>query len=272
MEKVKISVLMPVYNAEKYLKESIESILNQTFKEFEFIIIDDGSVDDSWKIIGQFALLDKRIISIKNNKNLRTSVTLNKGLRIAKGKYVVRMDADDWSYSDRLQKQYDYMEKYPDVGVSGGTIEVCDKNLKMINKREYPLTDKEARKIIFCFSPFAHPATIWDTKVMKKVGGYNENISLSQDCELYFKAGQFVKFGNVKKTLIKLRTHETSSSVSKDVLQERYAIYVRIKAIIEYGYHPNFIDKLYILGRIAAMIFIPTKLKFWLFNLVRKEK
>ncbi|MCX6706203.1 MAG: glycosyltransferase, partial [Candidatus Woesebacteria bacterium] len=214
----------------------------------------------------------KRVISIRNNNNLKTSVTLNRGLRIAKGKYVVRMDADDWSYPDRLQKQYDYIEEHPNVGVSGGTIEVCDKNLRVINEREYPLTDEGVRRIIFCFSPFAHPATIWNAKIMKKVGGYNANIPLSQDCELYFKVGQSAKFGNIKEVLIKLRTHSTSSSVSKNLLQEKYAIYARIKAIIEYGYHPRFIDRLYILGRIAAMVFIPTKLKFWLFNLVRGEK
>lgn len=272
MKRVNISVLMPVYNAEKYLKTSVESILNQTFGDFEFIVVDDGSTDGSWKILEDYKRKDKRIIALRNRYNLGTSKTLNRGLAVARGKYLVRMDADDWSYPDRLQRQYDYMEKHPEVGISGGTIEVCDKNLDTVYRRKYPLTNKDARKIIFCYSPFAHPATIWNTELMKRAGGYNENIPLSQDCELYFKIGKFAKFGNLKKTLLKLRTHSGSSSVSKDTLQEQYAIYARVKAIMEYGYPAAFIDKLYIFMRIVAMFFVPTKIKFWLFNFLRREK
>lgn len=271
MSKLKISVLMPVYNNRKYLKTSIESILNQTFEEFEFVIIDDGSTDGSSRVIKSYQLKDKRIIVIRNKHNIGTSRSLNKGLSVAKGDYIVRMDADDWSYPERLRIQYEYMKSHPRIGVSGGSIEVCDQNLKVVNRRRYPLDDNGARKIIFCYSPFAHPATIWDTKKMKMIGGYNEKIPLSQDCELYFKIGRFVEFGNVDATLIKLRTHKSSSSVSKNGLQEQYAIYSRIKAIMEYGYSVSLVDKLCILGRIVAMIVVPTKIKFWLFNFLRRE-
>lgn len=272
MEKVKISVLMPVYNGQKYLKTSIESILGQTFRDFEFIIVDDGSTDKSWEIIEGYKRKDKRIVALRNKHNIGTSRTLNLGLSVTSGKYVVRMDADDWSYPERLQWQYEFMEKHSDVGVSGGTIEICNENLKVINKRKYPTTDKEARKIIFCYSPFAHSTTIWNTKMMKNVGGYNNNMPLSQDCDLYFRVGQLAKFGNTDKILIKLRTHSGSSSVLKNSLQEQYAVYARIKAIMEYGYSSNFIDKVYIFFRIIAMFFIPTKIKFLLFNFLRREK
>ncbi|MEK7497296.1 MAG: glycosyltransferase [Patescibacteria group bacterium] len=272
MRKPKISVLMPVYNSQKYLSTSIESILSQTFRDFEFIIVDDGSVDDSLSLISDYKKKDKRIIVLHSRHNVGTSRSLNKGLSVAKSDYIVRMDADDWSYPNRLRTQYEYMKSHPKVGVSGGSIEVCDKNLKVINKRKYPLSDDNARKIIFCYSPFAHSATIWNTEMMKLVGGYNENIPLSQDCELYFKIGRLVKFGNVDATLIKLRTHRGSSSISKDVSQERYAIYSRIKGIMEYGYPASFTDKLCILGRIIAMIIVPTKIKFWLFNFLRGER
>ena len=250
MNNPKISVLMPVYNGEKYLMTSIESILDQTFQDFEFIIVDDDSTDDSWKIINDYKKKDKRIVALQNKINLKTSKTLNVGLSKACGKYIVRMDVDDWSYPNRLQTQYDYMEARPKVGVSGGTIEVCDKNLQVLNVREYPQTDGDLRKIIFLYSPFAHPATIWNRELLVNLRGYNENIPLSQDAELYFRLG----------------------SISRNIIQEKYAIYARIKGIFEYGYSARLVDWLYIILRIIVMFIVPAKMKFWLFNLLRRKK
>lgn len=267
----KISVVMPVYNSERYIKTSIESILTQTFKNFEFIIIDDGSNDDSFKVIDSYRQKDKRIILMRNNQNIGTSKTLNRGLFIAQGKYIIRMDADDWSYPNRFQKQFDFMEKSPETGVSGGTIEICDKNLNIKNKRRYPLSDIGARKIIFQYSPFAHPATIWNAKLMKKIHGYNPNIPLSQDYELYFRIGKISKFANIKDTILKLRTHDDSSSIIKGKFQEQYAIYTRIKAFLEFGYTMSFFEKLYTFLQMLSIVIIPPKIKFWIFNQLRRK-
>lgn len=261
---------MPVYNSESFLKESIESILNQTFAKFEFVIVDDASTDGSEKIIKYYARRDKRIRFFKNKKNIRTSRALNRGLSEARGKYVVRMDADDWSFPDRLEKQYAFMESHEKVGVSGSAVEICDSRLKLINKREYPTTDHKVRDKIFRYSPFAHPATIWRTDVIKKVGGYNENIPLSQDYELYFRVGKISKFGNIKNTLLKLRVHNDSSSIVRGRYQEQYAIYSRIKAFLEHGYNMSFSDKLYTFFQMMSMVVVPPKIKFWTFNLLRR--
>jgi len=180
------------------------------------------------------------------------------------------MDADDWSYPDRLEKQYKFMETHSHVGVSGGTIKVCDSKLNSINERKYPLTDKEARKNIFRFSPFAHPATIWRTSIIKRVGGYNENIPLSQDYELYFRVGKISKFANLDKVLLKLRTHNDSSSIVRGKFQEQYTIYSRIKAFLELGYTMTFTDKLYTFLQMISMVIIPPRFKFWIFNYLRK--
>lgn len=270
MKKPKISVLMPVYNTEKYVGQAIESILGQTFEEFEFIIVDDHSADNSWDIINNHARNDRRIVPLRNTVNVRATKSLNRGLRVAKGKYMVRMDADDWSYPYRLQKQFDFMEKHPDVGVSGGTVEICDENLKVLNLRRYPLTDETARKIIFRYSPFAHPATIWRTKVVKELGGYNENIPLTQDYELYFRVGQKSTFANLSDVILKLRTHDDSSSLARGKSQEQFALYSRIKAFLEYGYNMTTFDKAYTFLQMLSLIFIPQKVKFWLFNFIRR--
>ncbi len=261
---------MPVYNAEKYVELAIQSILAQTLKDFEFIIVDDYSTDRSWEIVKKYAELDRRIIVLRNRENLRTTKTLNRGLKLAKGKYVARMDADDWSYHDRLEKQFEFMEKHPKVGVSGGAIEICDKNLKVLNIRKYPQTDKEARKVIFRYSPFAHPATVWRTSIVRKVGGYNENIPLSQDLDLYFRIGKICEFANLPDTLIKLRIHNDSSSIVRGKYQEQFAVYTRIKAFLELGYGMTFDDKLYTFLQMVSVVLIPPKIKFWLFNWLRR--
>lgn len=261
---------MPVYNSEKYLDIAIQSILNQTFSGFEFIIVDDKSTDESLKIIKRYARSDKRIKVLRNSKNLRATKSLNRGLRMARGKYIARMDADDWSYSDRLQKQFEFMEKHPEVGVSGGAIEVCNKHLNFLNERKYPLTDIAARRVIFRYSPFAHPATIWRKNLLDKVGGYNENIPLSQDLELYFRIGKICKFANIADTILKLRVHDDSSSITRGRYQEQYALYSRIKAFLEMEYAMTFGDKIYNFLQMASMVIIPSKIKFLLFNLLRR--
>ena len=119
MEKMKstVSIVLPVYNAEKYVREAIESILNQTFTDYEFVIINDGSTDGSEKIIQSFK--DKRIIYVKNEKNIGIVKTLNKGIEKAFGTYIVRMDADDVSVSDRVEKQVKFMDENPRISISG---------------------------------------------------------------------------------------------------------------------------------------------------------
>ena len=110
-----ITVLMPVYNAERFLSEAIDSILHQTLTNFEFLIIDDGSTDNSLKIINSYR--DQRIILVRNGTNLGITASLNKGIELAKGHLIARMDADDISYPDRLQKQYDYLNQHPDCAM-----------------------------------------------------------------------------------------------------------------------------------------------------------
>lgn len=265
-----VSVIMPAYNSEKYISEAIESILNQTFKDFEFIIIDDGSNDRTWDTIQDYARKDERIVSVKNEKNLKTTATLNKGINLAKGKYLVRMDADDWSYPYRIQEQVEFMEQNPTVVVSGGAIEVCDENLNVKNKRKYPNSDEDIRKKIFRYNPFAHPSIIMRKDKVIEVGMYDEELPLTQDYDLYFRLGKVGKFANLDKMLIKLRTHPQSSSMSKEKEQERIAIRTRFKASKEYGYEMTLFDKVYSVIQWLSIYIVPGKIKFWLFNKLRK--
>jgi len=270
MDNPKISVLMPAYNTEKYIGEAIESILNQTFKDFEFIIIDDCSTDNTWEIIQGYVKKDERIIVLRNKKNSKICKTLNRGIDIAKGKYIARMDADDWSYPDRFEKQFKFMENNPEVVISGGTMEVCDEKMDLLNQRKYNLTDGEIRKKLFRYSPFCHATTIYKTKIVKKINGYDEMFYVAQDYDFYFRLGMHGKFGNLKDILYKLRTHPESLSSKKTRIQEKFTLMIRKKAVKEYGYKMNLTDRFYFIGQYLSMFLIPSKIKFWLFNLIRK--
>ena len=124
----KISVIMAVYNSEKFLNESINSILNQTFKDFEFIIINDCSTDNSLKIIKEFIKKDNRIKLINNERNLGAAGTRNEGLKIAKGKYIAILDSDDISYTQRFVIQYNYLEDNPHITQLHGDYLLIHKN------------------------------------------------------------------------------------------------------------------------------------------------
>jgi glycosyltransferase involved in cell wall biosynthesis len=266
----KISVIMPAYNAQKYIAEAIESILNQTFRDFEFIIIDDASTDKTWEIIQKYAQKDRRTIALKNAENLQNYKTRNNGIAIARGKYIATMDADDWSYPDRLQKQVEFMEKNPEVVLCGSFVEICDKNLDVLNKRNYPETDEKIRKKLFRYSPFCHPSTMWRTVTVKKVGGYNDVYPIAQDYKMEFKVGRFGKFANLPEVLHKLRVHSGSLSMRYSKKQELYTLRIRLKAVIKYGYRMTVFDKGYFLAQCISIFLIPSRTKFWLFNFLRR--
>ncbi|MCA9308097.1 glycosyltransferase family 2 protein, partial [candidate division WWE3 bacterium] len=118
-----VSVITPAYNVEHVLEETIKSVLNQTYNNFEFIILDDASPDNTWQIIQKWAKKDKRIIPVKNEINLYIAENRNKGLLLAKGKYIVWQDADDISVSSRIEKQVEFMEQNPDVAICGGYLQ-----------------------------------------------------------------------------------------------------------------------------------------------------
>lgn len=264
-----VSVIMPAYNAAKYVEQAIESILNQTYKKFEFIIVEDASGDSTLNILKDIRAKDKRIILIQNRTNLGVTKSLNKALKLAKGKYIIRMDADDWAYPQRFQLQIDLMEKNPNVVVSGSYIEICDSKLKTKYIRKYPHDDANIRKHIFRYSPFAHPATIWKAEVLKKER-YNEVIGVSQDYELYFRVGKIGKFMNLDKSLLKLRMHEGSVSANMNNLQSKNTILIRLNAVLMLGYNMSAFDKFYNFLQEIVVGLVPVKLRFFVFNLLRR--
>jgi glycosyltransferase involved in cell wall biosynthesis len=267
-----ISVLLSVYNSEKYLSSAIESILSQSYKNFEFIIIDDASTDSSWNIIKKYAINDSRIIAIKNKVNLGGCNTLNKGLKLCNGKYIARLDNDDWAYPDRLQKQFDFMEKHHDVGILGGGMEIINEGGNVIGKRLYRFTDSEIRRNIFLSSPFAHPLVMIRKSVIDLVGPYNSAYAPADDYELYFRIGKISKFANLDDILLQYRVVPNSMTYRFTKKMELATIKVRNLYINDVVYNKLFFYKLYNYCHYISIYIIPSKLKIVIFNFFRNKR
>ncbi|NMB91475.1 glycosyltransferase [candidate division WWE3 bacterium] len=262
-----VSVIMPAYNAEKYISEAIESILNQTFKDFEFIILDDGSADITWEVINSYALKDSRIISVKNESNLGIVASRNKGLKISRGKYIIWADSDDISLPTRIEKQVGLMEKDVSIGICGSYIQSFYNG---INKgiRKYSTSDEHLRKNIFRYSPVAQPAAIIRKECFEKVGIYNTKYEVSQDLDMSFRIGEKYKFANVPEVLLRYREHSKSATYSNVRKQIINTLKIRRKYSKGYCYKMNLLDRLaYILT--WTMQFLPVVLVLRLFKFFR---
>lgn len=205
-----ISVVMSVYNGEKYLSEAIESILNQTYKDFEFIIINDGSSDNSLEIIKKYQNQDERIVLIsRENKGLVAS--LNEGIEKAKGKYIARMDADDICLSTRFEEQIEYMEKNK-LDLSGSWIETFDEK-NILNVWKYPETHSDIEFRSFFMCSFAHPSVMIKKIVFDKLKYENET---AEDYRLWCDIlADGYKVGNIQKVLLKYRLHNNQLTQTK---------------------------------------------------------
>ncbi|MBU1092771.1 glycosyltransferase [Patescibacteria group bacterium] len=225
MNNPSISVILSVYNGAPYLKEAIESILNQTFEDFEFIIVDDGSTDATSEIIDMFT--DSRIIRLYNKNNLGLVESLNKALAVSQGKFIARMDADDISHPDRFQKQLFYLEHHSEVGILGTAMAQID---------------ERGRPISVLVPPSQHELILWQTifgcavfhatVLMRRddliaVSGYDVDFLHSEDLDLWSRLFNKTKFANLPEVLYTRRLHRRSIISTQFNSQHRNGIIIR---------------------------------------------
>ncbi len=224
-----VSVIMPVYNAENYLREAIESILNQTYTNFEFIIIDDNSTDNSLKIIQSYN--DPRIKLLQNNTNLGVTKTLNIGLKNARGKYIARMDADDISLPTRLEKQVDFLLKNQDYCLIGSYYQLIED--KYIVK--LPVSDESIRANMIFHNPFCHPSVMFDNELLRIENiFYNEQLKFAQDEDLWYRLSKFGKLYNLPEVLLYYRTCGERISVINRNQQQKISLDLKLKKITDF--------------------------------------
>ena len=265
----KISVVVIAHNAAEYIDESIQSILEQTQDDFELIVVDDSSSDETYKKAKKFEALDERVLAYRNLKNMGVGYSRAKGVSLAKGKYVAWQDADDISLSDRLQKQSDYLDKNLDVGVVGGGVEFFI-GTDSINTRKYFKNDADARRFIFRQSPVAMPASMFRKEVFEKVGNFDENLRLCEDQEIFFRAGEHYKFANLEEVVVKYRQSETSVTANSLRRMERQTLLIRLHYARRWTYQIGIIDLMYNVAQLSTM-WMPIGFRKRLFEFIRKS-
>lgn len=219
---------MAVYNTRgDYLKAAIESILNQSFEDFEFIIVNDASTDETNKILDYYT--DKRIVKIENKTNLGLTISLNKALRIAKGEYIARMDSDDISLPDRLKRQLDYMKIHREIVVLGSWAR--ELGTKRILKPIKCLDHEHRRvKMLFRNSGVIHPTAMIRGDFLKKHGiRYDEEIKKGQDYALWSEIINYGRIENMEIPLLEYRVHPNQISVKHKKEQDEYAEKIKVK-------------------------------------------
>lgn len=225
---LKISVVMSVYNGEQHLRESIESILNQTFTNFGFIIVNDGSTDASLEIIKGYD--DAKIRIINNEENIGLTKSLNKAIKEARGEYIARQDADDISLPNRLELQHEFLEKHPEVALLGTGIYVIDEKGDKIEKR---IMHPNPKKSLLKGNRFIHGSVMFRKSVIDELGAYNETLKYSQDYELWLRLSKKYNVRNLTAPLYKLRMHRGSILSKKVEEQQMYAVLAQKLAMNE---------------------------------------
>lgn len=226
----KVSVIMSTFNDSKYIREAIDSILAQTFIDFEFIIVDDASQDETVDIIREYS--DPRIKLIQNEENCGLTVNLNKLLDIASGEYVARMDGDDISYPERFQKQVEYLDEHKDVYLIGTAVHSFGAN----NLYWRLPDDNEELKVRMLIRPvFAHPTFMFRRELVDKGYTYDESFRTAQDYEFASRVSREFKIGRVQDVLLDYRVHPKQVSNTLGGNQLSNADKIRMRLLKELG-------------------------------------
>lgn len=226
-----ISVLMSVYNGERYVREAIESILTQTYRDFEFVIVDDGSTDHTSKILTELSKTDTRIKILTNEQNIGLTASLNKALRHARGIYLARMDADDVALSQRLEEQVTFLKAHPDIGMLGTAYAWIDERGNVIGQRDVLTKPHELHRALIRTNPFLHGSIMIRKELLDHVQGYDESYKKAQDYDLWLRLSSTCQFANLPDVLMQKRMTKGMISFQGERSQIRYALRARIEAL-----------------------------------------
>lgn len=258
-QKPEISVVMAVHNGLPYLEKAARSILGQTYRNLEFIIVDDDSTDKSWDFLVN--LKDKRVKLIKNSNHLGLAASLNKGLKLAKGRYIARMDADDISLPRRLETQLNFMHAQPEVDICGSWVILIDDMGNTINHVHKPLEEKKIKQMNKWFTGIVHPTWFAKRKVFEKLSGYQTNYDMIEDMEFLNRAKNY-KMANINKELLLWRSNRNRRSIKEIDKMYKKSFHFRLEQFKKGEFGLSYIPLLF--RSFATTYLLPSKLKIYL--------
>jgi glycosyltransferase involved in cell wall biosynthesis len=261
----KVSIITSTHNDALFIERAIFSVINQTQKNWEFIIINDASTDEAEKIILKYAKRDKRMLYFKNKIQLGVVKSLNRGLKLAKGEFIARLDGDDiWLNPRKLQVQTEYMLHNPQAVLVGSWGYRVDANDKILSKLQYPTQDKDIRKYMLFENCFINSAVMFRRKHILRIGGYDETHEFTEDYELWLRAARNNKVYNISKYMVGYRINE------KGISRKRYGDQLKTTFLaikINRHYYPYFTLALTLW---YARKLIPRNIREYLSRQVRK--
>lgn len=218
IEKKLVSVILATHNGAAYIKQSIDSVLSQSYDQFELLIINDASTDTTENIVS--AIRDTRIRYVANKNRLGLTKSLNKGISLTHGEYAARIDDDDvWCNKDKLALQVLFLKENPAVGLVGTSAEVVSSDMKKMYTLQYPLRDEALRREMLLRNQFIHSSVVMRRAVLEDIGDYDESVLYAQDYELWLRIGSKYKLANIMNICVQLRQRPHSVSSQKRLRQ-----------------------------------------------------
>ena len=209
-----VSVVMSVRDGERYLAAAIESVLSQTLRDLELVVIDDGSTDSSPRILAAYASDDDRVV-VHRHENAGLAISLNRGIGYARAPLIARLDADDVAWPRRLELQLEFLERNPRIGLVGGAVAFVDEHDRQFAEVRYPTTDAEIRRAFSSTTPFVHSAVMMRREAYDAVGGYRAALLPAEDLDLWIRIAAVSKLANLAETVVSYRIHTGQSSLAE---------------------------------------------------------
>lgn len=235
----KITVAMPVYNGEKFLAKTIDSILAQTYSDFEMLIVDDGSTDNSAKILEKYATQDKRIKVLYNGKNMGIVYTRNRSFSESDSEYIAILDHDDIALPNRLKEQIDFLDSHQEFGLVGSWVEQIDENDKPNGiVWKYSVSPEEIRSLMLFGNHFAQSSVTIRKKTLADIP-YRQDYIYAEDYDLWTRIAEKWKVWNLPKILVKYRVHTAGITKTKPDFPKNAAIKVQIRLLKNLGLNPS---------------------------------
>lgn len=270
-----VSVVMPVYNVGEFLDTAITSILNQTYRNLELIIVNDASMDNSGRIIAKYRRLDKRVhvVTLKKNVNQGGDAAGNIGYKLAKGKYVARMDGDDVAELNRIEKQVTYMEKHTRVAVLGTQAKVIDREGKVAGVKNVPTSHETILREFFTFHPIIHPTVMVRKSAIKRKDLYKTDYDANNDYLTFFGLiTSGATFANLDEPLLQYRIHGENDSLAHVKRNFVNSLKIRYRAINEMGYKPTLLSIIKLIVQSVLVFALPERATIELYYRIRGIK